>query len=87
MSAMLTNNPNIVIARPPRRIRKPKTAAQPAAVVVGRKVAPELPEEERDHAPSEAAERLWRELVRRVEERRRVATRQKSRPRGRLNPD
>jgi hypothetical protein len=40
-------------------------AAKPA-VIVGRKVAPEVPEE-RDHAPAEAAERLWRELVRRVE--------------------
>ena len=36
-------------------------------LIVGRKVAPEIPEG-RDNAPAEAAERLWRELVRRVEE-------------------
>jgi hypothetical protein len=92
---VLTDNPHIVIARPPRRERKPKPgpkitrvivgpheherapspevrgkpAAKPAAVIVGRKVAPPIPEEERDHARAEAAERLWRELVRRVEER------------------
>jgi hypothetical protein len=41
----------------------------PAAVIVGRKVAPEPTE--RDDAPAEAAERLWRKMVRRVEEGRR----------------
>jgi hypothetical protein len=65
---MLTDKPHIVIARPPRRIRKPSPKpAKPAAVIVGRKVAPAPPEEERDHAPAEAAERLWREMVRRVD--------------------
>ena len=36
MSNVLTNNPHIVIARPPRRIRTPKLPAEPAAVIVGR---------------------------------------------------
>jgi hypothetical protein len=93
--AVLTNHLLIVIARAPRRTRKPKPgpkitrvivgprepavkaavtaqqeiAPQPTrgAVIVGRKVAPEIPDKERDHAPAEAAERLWREMVRRVE--------------------
>jgi hypothetical protein len=43
------------------------TATKPVTVIVWRKVAPAIPEEERDHAPAEVAERLWRELVRRVE--------------------
>ena len=64
---MLTDNPHIVIARPPRRIRKAQPAAKPAAVIVGRKAPPPTPEEERDHAPAEAAERPGPELVRRVE--------------------
>jgi hypothetical protein len=69
MLALLTDKPAIVIARPPRRIRKPSPKpAKPAAVIVGRKVAPVPPEEEHDNAPAQAAERLWRELVRRVEE-------------------
>ena len=63
---MLTDNPHIVIARPPRRIRKAQPPAKPAAVIFGRK-APPTPEEERDHAPAEAAERPGPELVRRVE--------------------
>jgi hypothetical protein len=74
-----TDNPYIVIARPPRRIRKPKPgpkitgvivgplepSAKPAQIIVGRKVTPEPPAE-RDHVPAEAAERLWHELVRRA---------------------
>jgi hypothetical protein len=64
---VLTDKPGIVIARPPRRIKKAAKPAKPAAVIVGRKVAPETPEEGRDHARAEAAERLWREMVRRVE--------------------
>jgi hypothetical protein len=83
ISPVLTNKPHIVIARPPRRIRKaaklgPKITrvivgprepeAKPAAVIVGRKVATDVPAAKRYHAPAEAAERLWKELVRRVKE-------------------
>jgi hypothetical protein len=60
MSIVLTNHPHIVIARPPRRIRKP---AKPAGVIVGRKVAPDPPPGKRDDAPVEATDRLWGELV------------------------
>jgi hypothetical protein len=52
-SSVLTHNPHIVIARPPRRIRKAAEPAKPAAVIVGRKVAPGIPEQERDHARAE----------------------------------
>jgi hypothetical protein len=69
MLAMLTDRPSIVIARPPRRIRKPKPGPKITRVIVGRESAPAIPEEERDHARAEAVERLWREMVRRVEER------------------
>jgi hypothetical protein len=50
ITAMLTSNPHIVHARQPRRIRKakPKPAVKPAAVIVGRKMAPSPPEEERE---------------------------------------
>jgi hypothetical protein len=67
LSRVLTDKPDIVIARPPRRIKKAAKPAKPAAVIVGRKVAPEIPEEGRDHARAEAAERMWRETIRRVE--------------------
>jgi hypothetical protein len=69
---VLTDKPHIVIARPPRRIRKASKPAKPVAMIVGRKVAPLQPDDQRDHAPAEAAERLWREMVRRVEEKRRL---------------
>ena len=62
---MLTDNPHIVHARPPKRTKpKRKPGAKPASVIVGpRKVAAE-PDD--GHARAEAADRLWRELVRRA---------------------
>jgi hypothetical protein len=52
---------------PERNAARGKPAAKPAAVIVGRKVAPQLPTDvHRDHARAEAAERLWKELVRRA---------------------
>jgi hypothetical protein len=63
MATMLIDKPHIAIARPPRRTRKPKPAPKLTRVIVGRRVAPEV--------PAEAADRLSRELVRRVEERQR----------------
>jgi hypothetical protein len=63
MATMLIDKPHIAIPRPPRRTRRPKSKpAKPAAVIVGRKVAPETPEE-RDDAAAEAAKRLWREML------------------------
>jgi hypothetical protein len=89
---VLTNHPHIVIARAPKRTRKPK-AKQPwsgrivgphepapspssaapgkpaakSAVIVGRESAPTISEEEYRRR-GDAADRLWREMVRRVEE-------------------
>ncbi|MBV8521419.1 MAG: hypothetical protein JOY71_04700 [Acetobacteraceae bacterium] len=66
---MLTNHPYIVIARPPRRIREPKAGPKLTRVIVGpRERMPEISQEECERRGA-AADQLWRELVRRVEER------------------
>jgi hypothetical protein len=90
---VLTNHPHIVIARPPKRTRKPKPGpkisrvivgphepapspsptapGEPAtkpAVIVGREPAPPMSEEEYK-ARGDAADQLFREMVRRVKER------------------
>jgi hypothetical protein len=56
----------IAYARPPKRTRrKPKVPAKPVATVVDRRQPP--PPYDRQ-ASGEAADRLWRELIRRASE-------------------
>lgn len=65
MLEVLTGNPNIVLARPPKRIRRKaaqQKRAMPAVTIAGpRKVGPI--EDDDPNASAEAAERLWREMV------------------------
>jgi hypothetical protein len=67
VSAMLTDHPSIVVARPPRRIRcKPKASPGPKPpTIVGFPPDQSTPEElEQAERNAQAADRLWKELVR-----------------------
>jgi hypothetical protein len=67
---MLTDKPGIVIARPPSRIRKLNASPKLTRVIVGpRERVPEISQDEYERRGA-AADQLWREMVRRVEERR-----------------
>jgi len=61
---MLTDKPNVVVAKPPRRIRR--KAAAPERIVLEARSETMTAEE---HARrGEAADRLWEELARRATE-------------------
>jgi len=66
---MLTDKPNIVIAHAPKYARrKRKAAAVPTRIVVGPSKVADISEAER-RAAGDAADRLWQEIKRAVEQR------------------
>ncbi len=65
---MLTDKPNIVIAKPPRRIRRKPQPVALASIIVD-KSKPDMTDEEHRQR-GEAADRLWREIAQRVPEQR-----------------
>lgn len=62
---MLTDKPNIVIAKPPCRIRRKPKAAPASIIVDARKELTPITDDEHD-AWRAAADRLWQEISRRV---------------------
>ena len=80
---MLTDKPNIVIAKPPRRIRR-KAAVPVLTRIVVDHGPPDMPEDEHERR-REAADRLWQELVRRRPESK--AHREGAAPRGAAQGD
>ena len=71
VSDVLTDKPNIVIAKPPRRIRRKPNAAALVRVVVDARKAPSPMTADEHEAARAAADRLWQEMKRRVAEQRR----------------
>ncbi len=67
---MLTDKPNIVIAKPPHRIRRRPKAAPASIIVEAKKALPSMTDEEHE-ARGDAADRLFKEIKRRVAEQRR----------------
>jgi len=66
LAIMLTDKPNIVIARAPKRNRgKPKGAAVPARTVVDNRKVDDVSEDQLRQR-GEAADPLWQEIKRRV---------------------